>query len=376
MTSGIVINIFSLLVLAILSVAFKTTGETRTFRGKLLLGVIATASLLLIFSSVLQWFYENPSPRMSGFVALASIVVFCLNPVSGMILALYADYHMEPDPSRTRHFMALARIAALANAVISVTSLYTGWYFRLEDGYRYSRGPLYPLVVLVAITPPILVLGRLFARRRTINPDLRTVLVTYIAIPLVSGIVQVFMPEWRITWGGYVLSILIMFIYIQGNAINVDFLTGTGNLRTLENALLSIGIAGKKRKTAGVFMFDIDDLGQTNASLGHEAGDDLLVQFAAILRSVFPLPTAIARFGGDEFAVVTRDVNGNDCLALAEAVMRGIRDFNLAGMKPYRLSVSSDWGVYDPAGGIGPVDFLHNVDRRMYMDRQKRKSAL
>ena len=67
--------------------------------------------------------------------------------------------------------------------------------------------------------------------------------------------------------------------------------------------------------------FDVDGFALVNDSLGHAAGDDLLVQLAhRVQRSARPGET-VARFGEDEFVVLTEDVAAADCMEFAERIM-------------------------------------------------------
>ncbi len=70
--------------------------------------------------------------------------------------------------------------------------------------------------------------------------------------------------------------------------------------------------------SVAVLLFDVDRFKWLNDSLGHAAGDRLLIEFAARLRSVVRPQDMVARFGGDEFVVLCENVEPDDAKRLAE----------------------------------------------------------
>lgn len=115
-----------------------------------------------------------------------------------------------------------------------------------------------------------------------------------------------------------------------------DELTGLPNRRALEKTLLQqIGSARQGRFRHALVILDIDHFKDVNDRYGHTAGDNALVELAAILRLELREQDKVFRFGGEEFVI------------LAEA---GTRDA-LAGFTE-RLRESVQRSLHGPGGGI------------------------
>jgi diguanylate cyclase (GGDEF)-like protein len=103
-----------------------------------------------------------------------------------------------------------------------------------------------------------------------------------------------------------------------------DELTGLANRRAFEDALdAALDRLGADGTPVAVIVLDVNGLKKVNDSLGHAAGDDVLVTFAAELVATAARPGVLtARLGGDEFCVLVTDASADDAVALADEVCR------------------------------------------------------
>ena len=154
-----------------------------------------------------------------------------------------------------------------------------------------------------------------------------------------------------------------------------DPLTGLPN-RTLLRDRIESAIARSHRngtKTAILFI-DLDYFKTVNDTLGHEAGDKILVQVANRLSSVFREIDTVARFGGDEFVAVVSDVRDiKDIITIAEKVLRLFdTPFDAEGEDVY-LSASIGIALY-PDNGKDPSTLIKNADIAMYKAKEEGKN--
>lgn len=120
-------------------------------------------------------------------------------------------------------------------------------------------------------------------------------------------------PEELSLWAGWLARWLELgrrHELFQSQA-RTDELTGALNRRGMFEFLdTELAAARERRRPVTVMAFDIDDFKQFNDRFGHEAGDVILQETVALLRSVTRRTDQVCRVGGDEFAVVFSDPDG------------------------------------------------------------------
>lgn len=116
--------------------------------------------------------------------------------------------------------------------------------------------------------------------------------------------------------------------------------------------------------------FDLDSFKNVNDSMGHETGDDVLVEAARRLRSSVRETDMVARLGGDEFALIVADIDSvEEAASIAERIVAAFAPpFESAGRS---LPISVSIGVaIAPSDGMDPESLLRNADSAMYATKQ------
>jgi diguanylate cyclase (GGDEF)-like protein len=122
---------------------------------------------------------------------------------------------------------------------------------------------------------------------------------------------------------------------------NSDGLTTVGNRRLFEDFLASEWHRAIRFKTEiSLILLDIDHFKLFNDSYGHQAGDDCLKKVAAALREAVHRPTdLVARFGGEEFAIILGGTDSNGALNIAEQAIINIKNLQI----PHKASKTSEY---------------------------------
>jgi diguanylate cyclase (GGDEF)-like protein/PAS domain S-box-containing protein len=160
-----------------------------------------------------------------------------------------------------------------------------------------------------------------------------------------------------------------------------DKLTGLANRARLEDLLgLALSRARRHDRAVSVLFLDLDDFKLVNDSLGHAAGDELLVQVADRLRTVTRETDLVARQGGDEFLLLLADLEGAGpslegagAHVAAESAAERIREvlrmpFDVLGHELF-ISASIGISVY-PTDAADAAGLLKNADTAMYWSKQ------
>jgi diguanylate cyclase (GGDEF)-like protein len=140
-----------------------------------------------------------------------------------------------------------------------------------------------------------------------------------------------------------------------------DALTKLPNRRRITGALDEAVKIRAPGEVVAVLLFDVDGLRQVNESLGHAAGDKVLVEVADRLRASAPSSALVGRPGGDEFLVTLRLENAEAALELAAQLREQIRDEMV--FDAFALDVDTAVGVVvHPDHGSDAVTLLQRVD--------------
>ncbi|HEY6552138.1 MAG TPA: EAL domain-containing protein, partial [Vicinamibacteria bacterium] len=147
-----------------------------------------------------------------------------------------------------------------------------------------------------------------------------------------------------------------------------DSLTGLPNRNLFLDRL---GQAVARRRRHGDYHFavlflDLDRFKLVNDSLGHLAGDQLLVELAQRLMPCVRSEDTVARLGGDEFAILLEDIlDARDATRVAERIQQELRQpFSLEGHEIF--STASIGITFDDARDRRPEELLRDADTAMY----------
>jgi diguanylate cyclase (GGDEF)-like protein len=145
-----------------------------------------------------------------------------------------------------------------------------------------------------------------------------------------------------------------------------DALTGLPNRLSFEIGLTAA--LARPKWSGAVVMVDLDRFKEINDSLGHETGDRLLIEIADRLRSVARSSDMVARFGGDEFAMLLGRIDGGDPTELTRRIsdvhQKLTATVELEGLT---FEVGASMGVVQwPDQGVDSASLLHRADTAMY----------
>ena len=164
----------------------------------------------------------------------------------------------------------------------------------------------------------------------------------------------------------YTLLLFVIDIFYTSKMAYTDARTGLFNKAGWDVLMNNHALF---EKTVGMMMLDLNRLKYINDTMGHEAGDKMIYNFANILRNNIPASNTICRWGGDEFTVLILNANQE----IMEQYMRGIREavnaYNDSGEIP-ALYYAAGYVLSTEFPGLSPQKLLEKADERMYIDKK------
>ncbi len=156
---------------------------------------------------------------------------------------------------------------------------------------------------------------------------------------------------------------------------NHDVLTGLPNRMMFQRRLEASldALRGGESKGFCLLFLDLDRFKEVNDSLGHEAGDELLVAVAGRLRNAVRQDDLVARLGGDEFILLLPEATDVAASRVADELSSRLN-------RPFRIqsetvSISASIGIVAAGEPISGVELLRRVDAAMYQAKNRGRAT-
>ncbi|MEK7273934.1 MAG: GGDEF domain-containing protein [Candidatus Desantisbacteria bacterium] len=157
-----------------------------------------------------------------------------------------------------------------------------------------------------------------------------------------------------------------------------DELTKMYNYRYLEDFMVrEFSFSVQYQSPLTFLMLDFDRLKFVNDTFGHAEGNRLIVTIADIIKETVANKGTVARFGGDEFAVVLPETDQNTGFNLADLIRSNIYSapYQISG-KPHQLSASLGTATYPNPGISTEKELLAKADKALYDAKQQGRNKV
>ncbi|MGA1845795.1 GGDEF domain-containing protein [Deferribacter abyssi] len=123
--------------------------------------------------------------------------------------------------------------------------------------------------------------------------------------------------------------------------VTTDYLTKCYNRRFFEETLKNLIKRSKRYKYPYAFIsYDIDDFKKINDTFGHITGDNTLIELTTLIKSILRESDVLARFGGEEFAILLPQTNKKGAVVLANKIRKTVANHNFTCLKKHKLTIS------------------------------------
>uniref|UniRef100_A0A7C1PAA0 diguanylate cyclase n=1 Tax=Agrobacterium albertimagni TaxID=147266 RepID=A0A7C1PAA0_9HYPH len=171
-------------------------------------------------------------------------------------------------------------------------------------------------------------------------------------------------------------SVVGLAIYDLGvSRQRFETLSRTDMLSGLMNRRAFLDTFEAARGPVALILLDIDRFKSVNDTLGHKAGDDVIVRTATCLTHVLGSDEAIARIGGEEFAVLLTGQGTERAMEIAEAIRASVEEMRLEiSGRPISISVSA--GVAEGVAELGFSELFSGADRALYLAKASGRNRI
>lgn len=362
-------SVLSLIILVFIYYNASNKLEKVFVSHRIFLGLIQT-NILLIVSDVGAWVFDGlPGIQYLMLNKIFNLSLFIIEPIAGTLWILYVCFQIKYNERHLKTLKYVLPTLFLMNCVMSIASLYTGWFFYVDNNNIYSRGNLYVIHIFYCYVLLIYSMYYVYKHKKRIEKRYYYSMLVFILPITIGATIQILFYGWALAWSGMMVSILIIYFNIQDSSLNTDYLTGVYNRRQLDK-YLNISIKNSSEtETFSAMLIDLDGFKKINDTFGHDIGDEAIKAAAQIIKKSLRRDDFVARYGGDEFFVIL-DSSDKDAL---EAAVRNLHSnvdkFNENSTKGYKLSFAIGYAVYDYKLGMKSDDFFKYIDTLMYSNK-------
>jgi diguanylate cyclase (GGDEF)-like protein/PAS domain S-box-containing protein len=157
-----------------------------------------------------------------------------------------------------------------------------------------------------------------------------------------------------------------------------DKLTGLPNRRMFMDYLQNIIKQSERHdKCFALFFMDLDNFKNINDSMGHEAGDQLLIQISQKLKEIFRGVDLVTRLGGDEFTVIIEYIKAPGHIDIGNLAAKAVKQLSSQPvvLNGRALTISTSLGIAKyPENGLDSETLVKNADTAMYAAKKAGKN--
>jgi diguanylate cyclase (GGDEF)-like protein len=169
-----------------------------------------------------------------------------------------------------------------------------------------------------------------------------------------------------------------LFIRAEKDAVT-DYLTNLFNYRYFKQQLSREFDRARRHKSRFVaLMIDIDHFKLYNDTFGHQAGDAVLRNLAAVLKKNTRSSDVVARYGGEEFVIVCPELEKEMGVALGEKLRTMVAQSSITAGKDLpdkKITISVGIAAY-PEDGDSPDDLINNADSALYKAKENGRNQV
>ena len=360
---------FSLLILCLIGIKTFTNPNGKTSQALAFQILLILNFLIIIADSITVLFEGHAGAPVRIFLMTATVFGYCMQVLICLFWFWYARMLIFRERRLRRIVTFFQSLPAMGSMLIAIASCWTGWLFRYDSDNHYSRGPFFLLIIGVSFLYIIVGYYMIIRYRKNLEKRYFNALISFALPPALGGLIQSFIYGVSLIWSCATISLLIIYLAIQNELLLLDYLTGIHNRMSFDLTLRRKILNTRTSSPFALMLLDIDNFRSINDRYGHIECDTALKVFARILNDCFRRDGFVARYGGDEFAVILDMQDHRDMDESMKSLQDRIDSWNESSGKPWVLSYSVGYAPYLAIERLSADAFIMKVDKLLILDK-------
>jgi len=255
--------------------------------------------------------------------------------------------------------------------LIAFFSLITDFLFTFYDTVYLNinlNNNLRLMINYLPVFSALLIIIYIRKMYRKVNVTIFILLIFFI-ITLTNNIL---IGSLKLIWPIIAAMLLYTYLFIILKENKIDNLTGLDNRYSFFEYFNKL-TRGKNNDIWKISMIDVNNFRSINEIYGHLEGDNALCALAQIIKSCARRSDFTARYGGDEFVLVTRAEK--DAVELIDRIEEELAKFNKKSGKPYEIEINYGYDTYTADGSRPTDEVLNYIDKLTHRYNEKNRRA-
>jgi diguanylate cyclase (GGDEF)-like protein len=374
------LNLVCVLILLFLAYRLNSNIDQRTSNLNLRNTMLAVIGVLFL-DVVLQLLEGAEGVDIRVIIILALLLYHVMTQVTGIIWLMYVIGRLQYKIKLGRRGKVILLVPVGILVALVVASVWTGWFFRIDGSNNVTRGPDFAVQIILSylyfgLSFVFIVRSAIKAKTRQRRRDTRLLLMFFV-LPVAGSIAGIFFRDVPCVWPCATLSLLMIFVYYKEDEVSTDSLTGLNNRRQFDRRLRDMIRQENTEETLFLFIMDINGFKRINDTYGHYEGDKALAETANILkRAIGGTPMFLARYGGDEFAILGFLKGMDEAESLKLKIQRYFADSNVDVSRDYDIVMGVGYYEYGPGHGETIQQLIAGADKNLYADKERLKRII
>lgn len=364
--------VFALILLAQLNSSIGSEHEVRLFKCMLY------SYIVLLLGDIVYALVEGGLLFMNplAYAAVNAATIFAIS-LGCYFWFRFVEDRLHPTFFFSKKYRYLVNAPIILLFVLDLASIFTGFIFFIDQGCHYQETSFFMIQSVInfayALIPTVNSIVLAMRTHSKLHQWEYASYAVFILAPIIASLLEDVIPTVPILALNIFAVVLILFLTMQNMQIFNDTLTDLNNRRRLDQYLEKRLETASSENPVILFMLDINRFKTINDQYGHISGDNALRTFAAALKMVAGKHGAfIARYGGDEFCLVTNAYPRapEEVEASLNEALEKAQDIQGTERAPYTISASLGYAICETPGCDADA-LISEADTMLYENKER-----